>query len=156
MATEEISPHGMNLRRGRHSEVGHYYLITTVTHDRQPLFTSFPHARAVIMAMRSMDSAGDCDTQAWVLMPDHLHWLIILKRSSLSTLVARMKQMSSSRINQLNRCCGQSIWQHGFHDRALRRYEDVSRIARYIVANPLRAGLVEHVGAYPHWDAVWL
>jgi hypothetical protein len=29
-------------------------------------------------------------------------------------------------------------------------------LARYIVANPLRAGLVEHLGDYPHWDAVWL
>ena len=29
-------------------------------------------------------------------------------------------------------------------------------VARYIVANPLRAGLVERVGDYPYWDAVWL
>jgi hypothetical protein len=29
-------------------------------------------------------------------------------------------------------------------------------VARYIVANPLRAGLVEHLGDYPLWDAVWL
>ncbi|MGB4488330.1 MAG: transposase, partial [Pseudomonas veronii] len=25
-----------------------------------------------------------------------------------------------------------------------------------IVANPLRAGLVEHIGQYPLWDAIWL
>ncbi|MFV3290267.1 transposase, partial [Pseudomonas sp. NY11955] len=29
-------------------------------------------------------------------------------------------------------------------------------VARYIVANPIRAGLVSRVGDYPHWDAVWL
>jgi len=29
-------------------------------------------------------------------------------------------------------------------------------IARYIVANPLRAGLVSRVGDYPLWDACWL
>jgi len=29
-------------------------------------------------------------------------------------------------------------------------------VARYIVANPLRAGLVESVRDYPHWDAIWL
>jgi len=28
--------------------------------------------------------------------------------------------------------------------------------ALYIVANPLRAGLVERLGDCPHWDAVWL
>ncbi len=29
-------------------------------------------------------------------------------------------------------------------------------IARYIIANPLHAGLVKQVGDYPFWDAVWL
>jgi hypothetical protein len=29
-------------------------------------------------------------------------------------------------------------------------------VARYIVANPLRAGLVSRVGHYPFWNAVWL
>ncbi|MDN5510133.1 MAG: transposase, partial [Pseudomonas sp.] len=27
---------------------------------------------------------------------------------------------------------------------------------RYIIANPLRAGLVGHVGDYSLWDAAWL
>ncbi|MFV3292807.1 transposase, partial [Pseudomonas sp. NY11955] len=29
-------------------------------------------------------------------------------------------------------------------------------VARYIIANPIRAGLVSRVGDYSHWDAVWL
>jgi hypothetical protein len=29
-------------------------------------------------------------------------------------------------------------------------------VARYIVANPLRAGLCRHLGDYPLWDSVWL
>jgi len=28
--------------------------------------------------------------------------------------------------------------------------------ARYIVANPLRANLVEDIGKYSYWDAIWL
>jgi putative transposase len=38
----------------------------------------------------------------------------------------------------------------------LRDEDDVKDWARYIVANPVRAGLVKRVGDYPHWDAVWL
>ena len=34
--------------------------------------------------------------------------------------------------------------------------EDLVAVARYIVANPVRAGLVKNVRDYPHWDAVWL
>jgi hypothetical protein len=37
----------------------------------------------------------------------------------------------------------------------IRREEDLVSIARYIVANPLRAGIVKSVREYPHWDAVW-
>ena len=42
------------------------------------------------------------------------------------------------------------------YDHALRKDEDVKKIARYIIANPLRAGLVEKIEDYPYWDAVWL
>ncbi|MFP3408382.1 transposase, partial [Pseudomonas sp. SIMBA_065] len=48
------------------------------------------------------------------------------------------------------------IWQPGYQDHALRREERLVHVARYIVANPLRAGLVKSVRDYPHWDAVWL
>ncbi|MGA9470718.1 MAG: transposase, partial [Candidatus Macondimonas sp.] len=51
---------------------------------------------------------------------------------------------------------GMRIWQPGFHDRAMRREEDLRSAARYLVGNPLRAGLVEKAGDYPHWDAVWI
>ncbi|MNR61582.1 hypothetical protein D3C85_1833710 [compost metagenome] len=66
---------------------------------------------------------------------------------------------TKSRITfALNRSIGRDgpLWQHGFHDRAIRREEDLQAVARYIVANPLRAGLVERIGDYPLWDAVWL
>ena len=42
------------------------------------------------------------------------------------------------------------------YDHGLRDGEDIKQLSRYILANPLRAGLVEFAGDYPHWDAVWL
>ncbi|HEX5126846.1 MAG TPA: hypothetical protein VFW00_08900 [Rhodocyclaceae bacterium] len=48
------------------------------------------------------------------------------------------------------------IWNHGFHDHALRAEEDVQTVTRYIIANPLRAGLVEQIGDYAYWNAIWL
>ena len=38
----------------------------------------------------------------------------------------------------------------------LRKEEDILEIARYIVANPLRAGLVKKLNDYPLWDAIWV
>jgi len=43
-----------------------------------------------------------------------------------------------------------------FFDHALRVDEDLRRIARYIVANPLRSKLVPRIEEYSLWDAVWL
>jgi REP element-mobilizing transposase RayT len=94
-------------------------------------------------------------SMAWLVMPDHVHWLLVLQRGSLSALMRRVKGRSAKQINQLTGRSGK-LWQDGFHDRALRREEDVLPAARYIVANSLRAGLVSRVGDYPLWDAGWL
>jgi hypothetical protein len=51
---------------------------------------------------------------------------------------------------------GQPVWQRGYHDHAVRREEDIKSLARYVIANPVRAGLTHSVGSYPHWDAAWL
>jgi REP element-mobilizing transposase RayT len=91
-----------------------------------------------------------------MLMPDHLHWLMeVRSNGSLSVCVNNVKANSARRINALNGG-NERIWQKGFYDRALRSDEDVVAVARYIVANPLRAGMVDCVGEYPFWDAVWV
>jgi hypothetical protein len=38
----------------------------------------------------------------------------------------------------------------------LRRDENIRQAARYIVANPVRAGLVRRAADYPYWDCIWL
>jgi len=88
-------------------------------------------------------------------MPDHVHWLLQLnKGQDLSKLVAQLKAVSAKSIKQKG-AIGQ-VWAAGFHDHALRRDEDLLAVACYVVANPLRAGLVNRVGDYPFWDAVWV
>ena len=90
------------------------------------------------------------ETLAFVVMPDHVHWLVQLKDGErLGEVVRRLKARVSSVL-------GVPVWQRGFHDHALRKDEDVAGVARYVVANPVRAGIVRRVGEYPHWDAVWL
>jgi len=137
------------LRAGRWSGKGQIYLITTVTKQRQPVFQEFVAARELIRVMRDDAARRSHKTLAFVVMPDHLHWLLELRQESLSRLVGRVKSITAKRI-------GGRVWQDGFHDRALRKEEDLRAMARYVVANPLRAGLVERIGDYPHWDAVWL
>ena len=89
------------------------------------------------------------------MMPDHLHWLFVLgDEATLSTVVRLAKGRSSRWISADRGISG--LWQKGFHDRAARREEDLVSLARYVVANPLRAGLVERLGDYPLWDSAYL
>lgn len=93
---------------------------------------------------------------AWVLMPDHVHWLLQFgAKDTLSLVVNRLKSANARLANQaLNR--NGVLWEPAFHDHALRSEEDLQSIGRYLVVNPLRAGLIEWMGDYPFWDAVWL
>ncbi len=148
--------HSCDLRRGRFSEPGRRYLLTTVTDRRRVVFDDFQLARLAIGALRACDDLQLTETLAFVLMPDHLHWLFALRTGSLSALARRFKSSSSRLINQARGESGSPLWQQGFHDHALRQEEDLPGMARYIVANPLRAGLVRSLRDYAHWDAVWL
>ena len=140
-------PHSSHLRTGRYSQAGGIYLVTTVTADRSAVFSDFFAARTLV---RILHHASQVSTLAYVVMPDHLHWLLQLgDAQGLSACVQRVKSLSAKAI-------GTGLWQKGFHDRAIRQEDDLPAVARYIVANPVRAGLVSRTGAYPHWDAIWV
>lgn len=144
------------LRRGRASCPGAAYLITTITRDRQPVFSHFPAACAAARCFETPSLLRDSRMLAWVLMPDHAQWLIQLGEvDSLAALVNRLKSSSSRMAGKYART-ERSIWVAGFHDHGLRAEEDLLGVARYIVANPLRAGLIRRIGDYPFWNAVWL
>jgi len=153
------------LRKGRFSEINRAYFVTTVTLDRKALFTDLKLARIVINVMKQLDRDGYVHSLSWMLMPDHLHWLFQLgngfKRGSnkfeptLSAAMKRLKAVSAQKVNlYLNR--RGSIWQKAYYDHGVRDGEDIKQLSRYIVANPLRAGLIDDIGDYPHWDSAWL
>ena len=99
---------------------------------------------------------ADASMLAWVLMPDHVHWLVQLGANrSLPALVRALKAASTSRIRKQLQVTG-PLWERAYHDHALRRDEDLRAAARYIIANPLRARLVKRIGDYPYWNAIWL
>lgn len=150
-------PHSSALRSGRHSASGAIYLITTTTHARAPLFVDLAITRLVADEMRRLQADGDARTLAWVLMPEHWHWLMQLGDGpSLPALMNLAKGRSARAINQQLSARSGPVWQPGFHDRALRSDENLQAAARYIIENPLRAGLVDRIGDYPWWDCVWL
>jgi REP element-mobilizing transposase RayT len=143
------------LRQGRVSIPGQLYLLTTVTRHRECLFADPAHARAASRVVHAASTWAGSRLLAWVLMPDHWHGLLQLGDEPLSRVMNRFKACASRALHE---SCGLDgpPWDRSFHDHALRVEEDVKAVARYIIANPVRAGLADNVFAYPYWDAVWL
>ena len=143
------------LLKGRRSQVGDYYAVTTNAQGRKAVFRDPSSANAVISEIHRSQECGDIESLAWVLMPDHLHWLFCLRSSGLSAVVQKMKCRSANSINRaLNR--HGIVWQAGFYDRRVDSEESLHCQARYMIENPLRAGIVSSIEEYPYWWCAWV
>ncbi len=144
------------LRRGRRSLPTQIYLVTTTTVGRKPWFADFDVARRATKVLIAPAIWRASTLLCWTLMPDHWHAIVELgAEDSLPDLMRRVKGASALEINRY-RCAVGSVWASGYHDHALRYEEDLVGVARYVIANPVRAGIVSRIGDYPFWDAVWL
>jgi len=144
------------LRAGRYTEANRIYHVITSTQDRSPVFRSLQNGRLLVRAMRQEQESNHAITLAFVIMPDHLHWLLQLTgKRSLELCINAVKSGSAREINRLSGRSGK-LWQKGFYDRAIRYDDDLVAIARYIVANPVRAGIVDSIRKYSLWDAQWI
>ncbi|MCW9030071.1 MAG: transposase [Gammaproteobacteria bacterium] len=144
------------LRKGRFSEEGRVYFVTMVTQERTPYFTNFYMTRKAIQQIRLLHDEEKVYSYAWVIMPDHMHWLFQLNdNQSLPKVVNLFKGRTARVLNNVINNKGK-FWQPAYFDHAVRKDECIKQIARYIVANPLRANLVDRIEDYPHWDADWL
>ena len=129
--------------------VGPYrYFLTFCTHQRQRVFYSSDVVDAVLAQILRASRENDFAVVAYCFMPDHLHLLLegTAQNSDLRRLARDAKQYSGFHGKRL---VGGPLWQPSYHDRVLRDDEDTWGVARYIVENPLRAGLAQRADEYP-------
>jgi len=144
-----------NLQRGRVAIPNHSYSLTFCSSNRRALFVDDISAHLVARALDRSSSGGYCEQLAFVVMPDHVHWLVTLTgKCTLAALMSATKA-EASRPLQAVLHLPLPIWQRGFYEHRIRTDEDLIEQARYLVANPLRAGLVQRLADYPHWFALW-
>jgi putative transposase len=144
------------LRKGRVSVSNGIYLVTATTINRTRAFENFHAACAAAHCFEDGRVLKNAAMLAWVLMPDHAHWLIeTSKHDVLGNIFNRIKSASARQANRVLQRKG-ALWSAAYHDHALRAEDDLPDTARYVVANPLRAGLVKSLGDYPFWNAIWL
>ena len=135
---------------------GHAYLVTFATRQRRPHFANQVVAFDACRWLAADAAWRDAKLLAWILMPDHWHGILQLEASAdLAESIGAAKGRVARGIRAKYPHLG-GVWQDGFHDQIIRGEHHLRQAARYIVMNPVRAGLVKRVGDYPYWDAMWL
>ena len=88
-------------------------------------------------------------------MPDHIH-LVVEGKAETSDL-RRFAKVSKQRVDYIFRT-GLGIrntWQEGYYERVLRSDQATDVVVRYVLENPVRAGLVKRAEDYPFSGALF-
>jgi len=127
----------------------HRYFLTFCTYYRHPIFTAPEAVEAVRTQTLRAATEESFDVIAYCFMPDNVHLLIAgsLPASDCRRYIARAKQYSGFYYQSQ---FGERLWQRYGFEHVLRAEEDTFKVARYILENPIRAGLVRSIRDYPY------
>jgi REP-associated tyrosine transposase len=121
------------------------YFVSTQTAGRKPFFRHERWARLLVSTIEHY-SKENFTLHAYVVMPDHLHFLI----SPAESLEKAMQMIKGGFSFRAKRELDWKfdIWQPGFTDHRIRDEEDWNRHLEYIKQNPIDAKLAEHPALY--------
>ncbi len=150
-----------------YSSPGSYY-VTVCTHDTFHLFGRILNgqmrrsARGEIAHrewFRFAELRQDVTLDAFIVMPNHVHGIIVIRRGipptrdaptverlgklvagSLPILVRAYKSAVTKRVNEFANTLASPVWQRNYYEHVIRDEEELNRIREYIMTNPLRWG----------------
>ena len=124
------------------------YSLTLACARRRTVFVDDRLVGSCIETLRSCAEKHGFTVLAYCFMPDHVHLLV--EGGSESDLAQFVKDFRQRTGYAYRRVSGEPMWQKSYYDHVLRREEDVREAARYVVGNPVRAGLVATAGEHPY------
>ena len=128
------------------------YFLTICTHERGRHFANADAVALVLEQFLRVAVAERFAVLAYCFMPDHVHTLVEaqFETADLQRFVRLAKQQSGFVFLQVAR---RRLWQESYVERVVRSDESLPGLINYIIANPVRAGLVEAPFDYPHWGS---
>jgi len=140
------------------------YFVTICTQNHKPLLGEIRNAEMVLNEYGKI--VAECwlwlskqyphvELDEWVLMPNHMHGIIILCRGGsrtaptgiykpLGRLIGAFKTTSTKRINVLHRTPGARVWQRNYYEHVIRNEDDLNEIRQYILDNPVQWDMDEN------------
>lgn len=151
MKESHDKPHRSDLRKGRVSLVDQAYFITKCLGC--PVLTLPECAEILIGSFMWARNNYWWRILGFIIMPNHYHLLVGLgETKSLSEAMYSVDRYTASRINRFLGRQG-NLWEEGFYDHAIRDRRDFDDILDYFHNNPLEAGLIESMDAWPYSTA---
>lgn len=100
-------------------------------------------AAEIVISTINYLKENDYDLIAYCIMPNHVHLVLSLKQNSRSVdkIMQSLKRYSARQINKLLKRSG-SFWQAESYDHVVRDEDELYRIIKYVLNNPVKAGLV--------------
>ena len=127
----------------------HHYFLTFVTYSRRRVFTA---ADVVDLALTQILRAAEKHSFkviAYCFMPDHVHLVVegLSDDSNLKSFAKLAKQYAGYYYARAH--SGAKLWQHGTNDHIIRDHVDLLDRVRYVLHNPVAAGMVTKPEDYP-------
>lgn len=126
---------------------GALHFVTGNIRDRRPVFRYEKYCRAFLEELQDLRSKGICKIIAFVLMPEHFHFVANPKNGDIQTATGMLKSFSAKRIIELAPVGAflngdeNQVWQESFRSLPLWSRWMIDQKVNYIHANPVKANL---------------
>jgi putative transposase len=121
--------------------------FTLCVKNRKELFVDETVFRLFESYLLKELSENNCSSYVYLFMPDHSHILLFgnTDNSDVKMCLNKFKKQTGFWLYQNK---PEIKWQKDYYDHILRKEEDLITVLKYILNNPLRAGIVENWKEY--------
>ena len=133
----------VRFRRNKPDNLDAEFFLTIVTYNRKTWLASEPDRDFILSAMGEIRDRYNLKFLAWVILPEHIHWLLAPYETDYSKVVFTFKKTVSSEYKMRGLISsGDKFWHRRFWEHTVRDDEDRQRCVEYTHYNPVKHGLV--------------
>ena len=126
---------------------GALYHITSRGIDRRSIFLDDSDRMVFLKTISLIVERYHCEVHSYCLMNNHYHLLVETPKGNLSKLMMQLNSIYAQYFNIKNKRVG-PLFQGRFNSILIERDQYLLEVSRYIVLNPVRAGIVKEPGEW--------
>ena len=161
--SDKHNRHSIRLKNYDYSQAGAYF-VSICVQNRECVFGNIVDGEmhlnkwGEIIAeewMRSSEIRKEIKLDEFVVMPNHIHGIVMITessvgatgrsplpkgpaRKSLGSFIAGLKSATRKRINEIRTNRGAPLWQRNYYEHVIRNEEELKQIREYITGNPIK------------------